>query len=117
SSFFQVTFNLLDNAVKYAHEDPSQFCIQIWAERLVTGIEIYFEDNGIGIPSESREWVFRRGARLQQRSGPFGNGLGLWAVRRIVERHGGSIRIVDPRRGGVTCFAISLPPSAVHQEA
>ena len=58
------------------------------------------EDDGQGIPAADRERVFERFGRLDDaRSSGDGVGLGLAVVRRIVERHVGTVRVVDMRDG------------------
>jgi light-regulated signal transduction histidine kinase (bacteriophytochrome) len=71
-------------------------------------VVVYVLDNGIGIRPENREEVFRVFRRLH--SNPeygAGSGAGLAIVRRIVERHGGSVWIEDGDSGGTrVCFTV-----------
>ncbi|MBN8732957.1 MAG: hypothetical protein J0L64_20640 [Acidobacteria bacterium] len=115
SMFVQVVFNVLGNAIKYAHSDPNRFSVRIWGETLSDGVAINFEDEGIGIPEDYRETVFERGERVLEGAGAQmpGEGLGLWLVRRIIESHDGQIKLVQWRGRGHTRFHIWLPNSAV----
>ena len=69
------------------------------------GVTIFVHDNGAGIPPEIRDTLFQP---FVSRS-PEGTGLGLAIVAKIVEAHGGSIRLAD-HPGWQTCFRLSFPP-------
>jgi len=75
-------------------------------------IEIRFKDNGIGIPRELREQIFEpfvKGdpARSSENGG---TGLGLAIVRKVMEAHGGSIRLATENTVGSE-FVLFLPKS------
>jgi signal transduction histidine kinase len=94
--------NLADNAIKHT---PPHAAIEFSVER--SGV-LTVRDHGPGIPVEDQEHVFRRFWR-RDRSKPASTGLGLAIVHRIVELHGGTIKIVNgPVRG--TEFQIQLRP-------
>jgi signal transduction histidine kinase len=84
--------NLISNAVHYAFR-------KVWIRyrRLATGVRIEVCDDGPGIPAEARHMVFEPFARLDgsrdRKTG--GAGLGLAIVNRILERHGGTVSILD----------------------
>lgn len=61
-------------------------------------------DNGPGIPEERRATLFRPYASTK----PGGTGLGLATTRRIVEEHGGSVKLFNGPQGGA-CFTLTLP--------
>jgi signal transduction histidine kinase len=70
--------------------------------------EIFVQDNGIGFDQQFAELIFRPYQRLHTRSEYEGTGMGLAICRKIVERHGGTIRAESqPGKGSV--FIISLP--------
>jgi len=73
-------------------------------------MEILFTDNGPGIPSEERAKIFNK---FYQIEGSFtgqvqGMGLGLALVQRVVEEHGGEVRVSSEMGKGST-FIVSLP--------
>ena len=104
--------NLIDNAVKYAGSEPR---VEITA-RLEDGWAVTRVcDNGRGIPPEMRRKIFRRfvrvGSELQREKA--GTGLGLYIVRTLVRRLGGTIRVADCAAGGGSAFEVRLPAAAI----
>jgi signal transduction histidine kinase len=106
----QVLDNLIGNAAKYVAPGVTPQ-IHVEARPSVDGwVEVAVRDNGIGIHPAQREQVFENFHRANQ-SGYAGTGLGLGICKRIVERHGGSIRVEGNPEGGST-FVFSLPVSS-----
>lgn len=108
--------NLIDNAVKYAGLEPR---VEVEARLEGGWVTIRVRDNGRGIPPNLRRKVFRRFVRLGselQREKP-GTGLGLYIVRTLVRRLGGTIRIADCSTEPGAVFEVRLPGKAVAQEA
>jgi signal transduction histidine kinase len=103
----QVLRNLLDNAVKYG---LSGGWVGISAVRQDGHIEIRVADRGPGIPADEQPQIFdeffRGGKAIDDQI--HGTGLGLTLARRIVEDHGGAIRVQDHAEGGAE-FVVSLP--------
>ncbi|OBH05194.1 histidine kinase [Mycobacterium sp. E2497] len=103
--------NLVGNAVKFRHKDrPPRVVIEC-----APGIGnhdgqwvITVSDNGIGIPAEFADKVFVIFQRLHGRDVYAGTGVGLALVKKIVEHHGGTIRIDTSRTEG-TRFEFTLP--------
>ncbi len=99
--------NLVDNAIKYSGE-PAEITIQV--SRLQDKLKIVVKDNGIGIPHNYQDSIFEKFFRV-----PTGNlhnvkgfGLGLSYVKKIVEKHGGFIRVKsEPDRGSE--FLLEIP--------
>ena len=100
----QVLWNLLANAVQ-ASRDGSPVRVRLGkAEEDQDGIHLEVEDRGPGIDEEIREKIFDPFFTTKDQ----GSGLGLATVGRIVEAHGGSIRIETPPQGG-SRFIVRLP--------
>jgi signal transduction histidine kinase len=106
----QIVGNLLDNAVKYG---PRGQTIGVRVYRAGARARIEVEDDGPGVPATERDavWLmYRRGARATG-SEVGGSGIGLAVVRRIVEAHGGEVRIEDAPDGGAR-FVLELPANS-----
>ena len=69
-------------------------------------LHLTIEDDGPGLPGESRQRALRRGARLDE-SKP-GSGLGLSIAQRAVELHGGTLTI-ESVEGQGTLVAVAIP--------
>ncbi len=97
--------NLLDNAVRHAADR-----VEVTVSRNGEHAVVTVADDGPGVPSDARELIFERFARLDPARGAVtgGTGLGLAIVRDIAERHGGTVRVADGRTGGA-CFVMELP--------
>jgi signal transduction histidine kinase len=87
----QVFTNLIDNAIKYSKPDGDAW-VELQCETRGPMHHFSIRDNGIGIRAEDQAKVFRLFSRIQV-NGETGEGLGLTAVRKIVERHGGAIHV------------------------
>jgi PAS domain S-box-containing protein len=103
----RVLTNLLDNALKFT---PAGGQVQVSTQLDTPGfIAIRVSDTGPGIPEEYREKVFDRFTQIPGQKGRRrGSGLGLTFCRLAVEAHGGTIWI-EPREGGGSVFAFTLP--------
>lgn len=104
--------NLIDNAVKYASDDP---VVEISARcEGESQCVIRITDNGKGIPPDLRRKIFgrffRRGAELERETK--GLGLGLYIVRTLVRRLRGKVRVEDREDGPGTTFEVILPLAA-----
>ena len=103
----QVFSNLIGNAVKYRHPDRPP-AIAISARQLDGMVEFSVADNGIGIETEYYDRIFEMFRRLHTHDKYNGTGIGLAVVKRIVERHGGTVRVESTPGEGSTFF-FTLP--------
>ena len=111
----QLFQNLIANGLKYRRPDiPPHVMV---SSRIIPspdagGTEescaITVEDNGIGFAPESADRIFGLFQRLHGRSQYEGAGIGLAVCKRIVERHGGTIK-AESSPGKGTRFIVILP--------
>lgn len=102
--------NLLDNAVKYSGADP-KIIVRTKNSSLSKKTEIFIKDNGIGIKNGDLKQIFKRFYRVAEGEANErkGTGLGLFIVKSIIEKHGGSIRASSRGEGAGTTFFVQLP--------
>jgi signal transduction histidine kinase len=111
SQLRQLFRNLVENAIKYRR--PGEALVVTVRGRAIDGAdgagacEIVVEDNGQGFAPELQDEIFRMFRRASADPSP-GSGVGLAICRRIVERHGGTIR-AEGRPGVGARFVIVLP--------
>ena len=103
----QLFYNLISNAVKY-HDPERPNVVAIGARRLNDAWEFWTSDTGIGIEPEHFEQIFVIFRRLHTKSEYEGTGIGLALCKKIVEYHGGAIR-VDSTPGHGTTFTFAIP--------
>ena len=94
--------NLVDNAVRVS---PRGEAVTLRVGNGAGGPSIDVIDHGPGIDDERLKNLFDRFQRSDA-----GSGLGLAIARRVVERHGGTIR-VQTKPGSGSTFTIELPPA------
>jgi signal transduction histidine kinase len=98
--------NLVDNAVKFMGNQV-QPCIEIGV-RPSNDYHIFFvKDNGAGI--DSRDQTHILGLFCKVRTDTEGYGVGLALVKRIVEKHGGSVWVESEGIGKGTTLCFTLP--------
>jgi signal transduction histidine kinase len=102
-----VIINLVDNALKYAPDDPS-IRIDAWEED--GSVVIQVRDRGIGIPAAEAGKIGRRFFRASNAKASTGTGLGLYAARKFLAYHGGTLGIVSHDGEGTTAI-VRLPSS------
>jgi len=103
--------NLFGNAVKYRRQERAPVVrVSTTTEATTEGLMLRVDvaDNGIGIPDEYSEKVFVIFQRLHGRDEYGGTGIGLALAKKVVEFHGGSIRVLPSPLGG-TCVSFTLP--------
>jgi light-regulated signal transduction histidine kinase (bacteriophytochrome) len=98
--------NLIGNALKFRRADSPRIKIEGKYGDPVA-CEVYIEDNGIGFDPKHAERIFKPFQRLHTRNEYEGTGMGLAICRRIVEQHGGSIR-VESQPGKGSTFIVRL---------
>jgi len=108
---FQMLANIVDNAVKYA---PAGGRIRVlMRKRAAEGTDIVVEDDGPGIPKESRALVFQRFFRLDESRSTPGSGLRLSLVAAVAQLHGIVATLEDNEPGLRVVLALPTPKDAL----
>lgn len=107
ASLTQVITNFLDNAVKFM-PPGKQPRVRIRSEVQGGRVDLWFEDNGIGIPQEAQGRLFAIFQRVHDDKTYPGTGIGLAIVRKAVERMGGTVRL-ESELGQGSRFCVQLP--------
>lgn len=109
----QVVSNLVINALE-AMPSNGRLHLKVtpsrdWNHDGQPGVRIYVHDNGSGIPATAKAQIFEPFFSTKTDKG---TGLGLWVIRSIVEKYGGSIHMRSSQglRPG-TSFSVFLPTS------
>ncbi len=102
----EVFTNLVGNSIKFGEPDVA---IAIRVEELDGEVLVSVEDTGPGIPDATKAVLFSRFRK--GKSSRSGKGLGLYIVRMLVTRYGGSIRVEDrvpgrPEEGAAFRFTL-----------
>ncbi len=93
----QVFTNLLSNAIKFSPEG-STVVFRAWYEPDTLYFEV--EDEGVGIPPEDLPHIFEDFYRADNVGDAPGTGLGLSLAKKIMDAHGGEIRVKSPYAEG-----------------
>ncbi|NTU80067.1 MAG: hypothetical protein HGA45_11790 [Chloroflexales bacterium] len=103
----QVLLNLIGNGIKYS---PSGGLIEVRLEYAEPWAVLEVCDQGIGIPAAALPLLFEQFYRASNAIDMHiaGMGIGLYVVKAIIERHGGTIRVSSTEGQGST-FRVCLP--------
>ena len=113
----QVFVNLLANANKFS---PPRSVVRVGGAVEEGRIALWVEDEGPGLPGAGSGALFDRFVRVSgdgEEPETGGMGLGLWIVRSIVERHGGTIEAGPGSGGRGTRMRVVLPVERTREEA
>lgn len=96
---YTIIDNLVQNAIKHGKSKKIEF----YVNDLEEFVEIRVVDYGVGIPDEIKDRIFDEGFSTSSDTG-----LGLFIVKKLVERYNGSISVTDNEPSG-TVFVIKIP--------
>lgn len=99
----RIFYNLILNACQAVAPSPGRVDVKI--KELSQALEIRISDNGAGIPEHLREKIFEP---FVSHAKEHGTGLGLTIVQKLVEQHGGTIKLESSSPAGTT-FRVVLP--------
>ncbi len=106
NDFRQMMDNLIDNSAKYGADEIE---IAVTINKIT---ELKISDNGIGIPDEEHRNIFEKYYRISREANKHTNGLGvgLFLVKRIVDKYRGHIEVKSQEKG--VSFKITIPDEA-----
>lgn len=101
----EVFQNLIDNAIKFMGNQENPLIV-IDVKKEEEDYVFSVKDNGIGIDPKYHNRIFNIFEKLNPQTG--GTGIGLAAVNRIIEYHGGKIRVESEGLGKGTAFLFTI---------
>jgi len=120
AKFKQIMYNLLSNAIKFTPDGGKVFVTAAVqnADHGDSVLQIAVTDTGIGIKLNDQERVFKEFEQVDSSYGrqQQGTGLGLALTKRLVEMHGGKIRVESEGvegKGSTFTFSIPIPKTEV----
>jgi signal transduction histidine kinase len=116
TALHQIIVNLCTNAVKYNDKEEGHLILKVTESN--THYIFRLSDNGAGIPEKHLETIFRMFATLgrKDRFNQKGTGLGLFIVKNLVEKLGGTISVESQLSEGTT-FTFTLAKSSNQPES
>ncbi|MFX0125182.1 MAG: ATP-binding protein [Candidatus Hodarchaeota archaeon] len=103
----QVIDNIINNAIKHTHKESRK--ITVTSDILPDVVKIIISDNGAGIPLEHQEQLFKPFTSFPTKFSTGGSGIGLYLSRKIVEEHGGTLRVKSEGQDCGSTLIIELP--------
>ncbi len=99
--------NLVSNAIKYSYPDT---IVKVGLRSTPSSVEISVKDQGVGVDEADFEALFEKFNRIENplSRAEGGSGLGLFLTKRLIEAHGGDIKIESKKDHGTT-FTVTLP--------
>lgn len=105
--------NLIKNGIKYNESGSPE--ISIHADKVGNFWQFSVHDNGLGIEEIFHDKIFKIFKRLHSHKQYTGTGIGLSICKKIIERHGGSIK-VESKFGNGSNFIFTLPAKEQNQQ-
>ena len=103
----QVVGNIIDNAIKYTPKGGINVSVSSDKEK----VKVTVKDSGVGIDSFEIDKLFTKFSRAKDanKTNIVGTGLGLYVAKKMVEAHGGSIKVESAGKGQGATFIVELP--------
>jgi signal transduction histidine kinase len=98
-------YNLLSNALKYRHPERAPL-VRIRCQPAGDSLVLTVQDNGLGLSPAQQQRLFQLFQRLHTHVE--GSGVGLYAVKKIVENAAGTITVASQQDVGTT-FTLTFP--------
>jgi len=104
----QVVTNLLENAISYT----TSGAVTMYFDNIDNEfLKVFVSDTGCGIDEEDKGKIFGKFVRGQRaiHERPSGSGLGLYIAKKIIEAHGGELKLENSEVGKGTTFSFTVP--------
>ncbi len=88
----EIFSTIIENAIQHSNGD----IIQVKTDKINNKVKISVEDDGIGIPEEKRNKIFKKGFKRDSN----GSGMGLYLAKEIIKMYDGKLKIKDSKLGG-----------------
>lgn len=114
--FDQIINNLLSNAIKYSPRG-GEVIVRVGADD--QWLQVSISDEGMGVPPDRLSRIFEKFERVDNRDTREvgGTGIGLFLVKHLVERHGGTVWAESEfGKGSTFSFRIPLKPDTTLEE-
>ena len=109
SRIAQIVGNLLHNAAKYTPKG-GEIVLDVIADKAENQVKISVSDNGVGIPADRQEEIFQIFTQLKKDDmHSSGLGIGLSLVKKLVDLHGGDIKVESEGQGKGSKFTVTFP--------
>lgn len=107
--------NILSNSIKYS---PAGSVVHIRLKKTRDSIKFEVSDTGYGIPKKDQEHVFTKLYRAEniRMKVTYGNGLGLYIVKMIMDEMKGDVSFVSKEHKGTT-FTVTIPIKGVRKKS
>ncbi len=99
-AIYQILINLVDNALKY--NTSKERVVEIKYNSDLFFHKFSVSDNGIGIPKDKQDVIFKIFKTLKSHNGKSSTGIGLSTVKSLVEKLGGTISLKSEKGKGST---------------
>ena len=111
---YQIIFNLVENGIKYNHENGS---VHVTVCHTEEEVQLTVADTGVGIPQDAIGHIFERFYRVDKARSrqAGGSGLGLSIVHELVLRNFGTVEVESKELSG-TRFTVRFPYFGLEQE-
>lgn len=103
AGYLQIFQNLVSNAIKFVAEEKAPV-VSILVKENETNYTLMVKDNGIGIPENQNQQIFKLFKRLNSPKQYEGTGMGLAMVRKSIERMGGEVWVESEEGKGTTVY-------------
>lgn len=109
-------YNLLHNAWKFTRSRRPGV-ITLTSGKIGDFVQYVVADNGVGFEIAHAKRLFQPFQQLHTNQGYGGTGIGLASVRRIIERHGGTVRAeAEPEHGARIIFTLPLRAKVIRRQ-